>query len=104
MGKSIHINNFKKGMILSSSILNKYGQTLLKKNAKLDDSHKDLFHLWEIKYIYIENDSDNYAETINAEVYQLAKNKLDSILTWKPETDIEIDLYETALKHLANSL
>ncbi|HEX2983762.1 MAG TPA: hypothetical protein VHO28_09490 [Ignavibacteriales bacterium] len=104
MSKYIHTSAYKRGMILSSSVINKYGQTLLKKNSELKDAHKDLFDLWEIKYIYVENDSENCAETTDADLYQFAKNKLDSILTWTPETDIEKNLYETALKHLANSL
>lgn len=104
MSKHIHPNDFKKGMLISSSVFNKYGQSLFKSNPELKDLHKDHFKLLEIEKVYIKSDRDCCSGIISTESLQYAKSVLDSHITWDPETELEKDLYETALKHLANSL
>jgi hypothetical protein len=102
MGKTIHIKELKNGMILASSIINKYGQVLLKKETEINDVNKNVLELWGVQYLEIVDDFENYEDYINEELYLLAKLKLDAYLLWTPETELELDLYNTAIRHIAH--
>ncbi len=88
-------------MILASSIINKYGQVLLKKETEINDVNKNVLELWGVQYIKVIDDFENNEDYINDELYLLAKSKLDAQLLWTPETELELDLYNTAIRHIA---
>ena len=104
MSKTIHIKELKNGMILASSVMNKYGQVLLKKETEINEINKNILELWGVEYIKVIDEIDNGNDYIDEELYLLAKAKLDAFLLWTPETELEVDLYNTAVKHIARKL
>ena len=101
MAKLISIDELKEGMELELPVKNKFGQTLLSANLKLEEKHKSIFKMWGIETFYIkENGVTDEENKYNEEQRIEAAEMLGRRINWIPQNTIERDLYELGLQEI----
>ncbi|MCX6153941.1 MAG: hypothetical protein NT007_07270 [Candidatus Kapabacteria bacterium] len=104
MPKSIPIEEIKDGMILSDSLVNNFGQTLVPAGTVLSDRHSRILKTWNIFTVSIKSDSTEDDFEINDDIRKKAKEKLDLRMNWEPRNAAEEDLYLLGLLYTAKNL
>lgn len=97
MPQYILIKEIKDGMILSDSIVNNFGQTLLPAGSVLKESHFRFFRTWNITGIMIKSDVEDEDKELSPELIKIAKARLQKRMNWSPKNNIEQDLFEMAI-------
>lgn len=98
MANYILVNEISDGMILSESIVNNFGQTLLPFGAILSEKHIRIFRTWNITGVMIKSNSDEDEEIeISPELQALARERLRRRMSWSPRNAIERDLVDMAI-------
>ena len=92
MQKLILIDDMEEGMILASSIKNKFGQVLLGAESRLELKHKNLFRTWGIESIYVISDEGDALDGINESILREAEELLAKRVRWNPKNENEEDL------------
>ncbi|MCL5028785.1 MAG: hypothetical protein M1480_07165 [Bacteroidetes bacterium] len=99
MAKLISIDELKEGMELELPVKNKFGQTLLSANLKLEEKHKSIFKMWGIETFYIKDNGANDEENKYDEEQKIkVKKMLELRMNWVPQNSNERDLYEMTLQ------
>ncbi len=99
MAKLITLDELKEGMELELPVKNKFGQTLLSANFKLEEKHKSLFKMWGIESFYIKDiGTDDDIIKYDEERKEEASKMLHQRMKWIPQNSNERDLYEMALQ------
>ncbi len=101
MSKIINVDDIEENMILSEPVLNKFGQTLIADGCVLFEKHKKILKTWNIKTIMVKGSTQEEEITISEELKQQLKAALLKRMLFTPETNIEIDLFESAVVHQA---
>lgn len=104
MALSIKSDEIIDGMILAEPVINKFGQSLLPVGVELRQSHIKLLKTWNISTVTVKDKDDDKEIEINPEQYDLAKEILTAKLKWEPTNNIEHDLLETGIMHIAKQL
>ena len=100
MSRTIQIDHIEDGMILANSILNKYGQIILAKDAKLESKHIKMLKLWGIQTLEIVDDSMQESFVYSQEAIEKANQIVKGMITWQPVNKHEEELYQIALDHI----
>jgi hypothetical protein len=91
-------------MILSDSVVNSFGQTLLNAGISVGLNHRKILKTWNVSYVSIKSDLDVLDDEINPELLKIATENLQSRMNWEPILPIEIDLFKTSvLNHAVKS-
>lgn len=99
MAKLISTGELKEGMELELPVKNKFGQTLLSANLKLEEKHRSIFKMWGIETFYIKDNGANDEENKYSEDQRIEAIKiLEKRTNWVPRNTNERDLYEMALQ------
>lgn len=98
MSVLITINQIEDGMMLSSSVTNKFGQLLLPAGTTLSANHKKLLKTWGISSVQItEQSGEENSDGVNASILEKAKSLVAERMSWSPSNEVEESLYEMAL-------
>jgi len=84
-------------MILSDSVVNSFGQTLLNAGITVGLNHRKILKTWNVSYICIKSNSDIIDETINPELLKISSENLKLRMNWEPILPIEIDLFNNSV-------
>lgn len=104
MSKIIAIEKIEEGMILAESVVNKHGQVLIPNGMELKSNHKRIFKSWNIKFVNIkELEDENELIEISPELFKMAKREIDELINWKPENELEMDLYKACITFKAKN-
>ena len=99
MAKFIEVSELKEGMELEFPVKNKFGQTLLAANIRLEEKHKLILKTWGIDFLYVKDEGNNSNEfNYDAETKSAAEESLNKRIKWIPQNLNELDLYEMALQ------
>jgi len=97
MGKYISLDEIKPGMTLAAPVVNRYGQVVIASGIELQVHHIERLKTWGVFQVSIQSESDN-GSGINQHILDLAKEQIDSKLTWTPRNQAEIDIYDAAIE------
>ncbi len=92
MSKIISIDELQEGFVLKNSIMNKFGQILLKEGSVLKLSHIKMFKLWGIVCLTIESDDDNNIGDIDNTIYCQAERMINQKMVWSSRNNNEEEL------------
>lgn len=99
MAKYIPIEELEEGMIIAKDVTNSFGQVMVKSGAKIEKKHIPIFQKWSINGVLIIDESE--AEFMTTEILTSVRNKINTKMTWKPESKLEIDMYKSAMLVMA---
>ncbi|GAB1372695.1 hypothetical protein MASR1M45_27580 [Candidatus Kapaibacterium sp.] len=88
-------------MVLAESVVNSFGQTLLNAGCIIGSNHKRILKTWNLTSVSIKSDDDEVENKISSELLKFAEDNLKLRLLWQPKLPAEIDLYNSAILHLA---
>jgi hypothetical protein len=93
MSLIISIDDIGEEMILAEPIINNFGQTLINSGCKLQEKHKKILKMWNIKVVMIKENGSEENNELSEELKQLSMDKLNKRMNWQPRNSIEQDLY-----------
>jgi hypothetical protein len=103
MSQIISVEKIEEGMILAEPIMNNYGQTLINSGVKLEEKHKKVLKMWNIKVVMVNSEEQEENEEMSEELRQMAIEKLNKRMNWQPRNPIELDLYAIGLLNTSKS-
>jgi hypothetical protein len=104
MHKLILTDEMEEGMVLATSIKNKFGQVLLSAETRLEMKHKSLFKTWGIGTINILSEEGEVSETVDKEILDEVERIFGKRVKWKPKNENEIDILNLGKERLIEKL
>ena len=105
MINELAIEDLRPGMILASSIKNKFGQVMIGEGLELTEKHIFLLKTWDIHSAKIKAEDDDSSIKTEEELLEFNQKKEDYInsLDWKPRNKNEEDLIELGFLAFINN-
>ena len=107
MARIVYTEDIQPGMMLSKSILNRFGQIILPEGTRIEEKHKRVLKTWRVKSIYILDAGGFAAEEeteaegqIKDEAVQYLKRKMK----WEPRNENEINMFNVAIKRIMQKI
>lgn len=104
MSELINVDNIKEGMILAKSVINPFGQTILRAGEVLKPKHKIFLKTWNINEITIKTTDDKDEIIPEDNVKDLARSKFMKRLKWVPSNQFEQEIVEIGINSLYDKL
>ncbi len=95
------IEEIEEGLILAEAVVNNFGQTMIPVGAKLQEKHLRLLKTWNVAGVMVKADGEDDEMEISPQMIETAIKNLESSMKWKCELNIELDLFDSAVKHIA---
>jgi len=101
MSIAIQIEQIKDGMILSETLSNSFGQTLIPSGTILNERHIRILKTWNIFTISIRSNESDEDSKLSEELRAKAMEVLNQRLNWEPRNIYEEDLVNLGIIHIA---
>jgi len=95
MPRFISVDEIEEGMVLAKDVVNSFGQTMVKANQEIISKHIPIFQKWNITGVFVVGENDGVQLT--EDNIKKVKTDLLELMTWKPESKIEIDMFKSAI-------
>jgi hypothetical protein len=95
------IEEIEPGLLLAEPVVNNFGQTMIPVGAELQEKHLRLLKTWNVAGVMVKGDGEDEEIEISPQMIEIAIKKLESSMKWKCELTIELDLFDSAVKHIA---
>jgi hypothetical protein len=97
MARTIKIDEIENGMVLNTSLINKYGQIILGSGAILSESHKRTLKMWGIEHVVIESEDSDEMFVFDESILEAANSFIKNRINWKPRNVLEEELIELSI-------
>ncbi len=104
MSQNIKIDSVVKGMVLAEPVINKYGQTLIPSGTEIITKHINLLKTWNIFNVTVRSDNEENVNELSDELRQIAIEKVNKKINWKPRNQSEKNIFELAVLSLGKQI
>lgn len=101
MSEFIPIDKIETGMELAEPVVNNFGQIMVPAGFEIKDKHIRLIKTWNISGIMIKGENDGDDIQISPQILESVKNRVEKRMSWKANNEIEKDLFNSVIRHLA---
>ena len=99
MSKLVETDKVQPGMIVETSIVNKYGQMLLSRGSVIESRHIAMLKTWGIPSVAIYYDQEeNEGKAHDPALLEKAKTQLMERMGWIPRNAVEENLVKAAVE------
>lgn len=104
MPKTITIKQLEEGMVLHSSAINTFGQTLVPAGTIINQNHINALKTWNISSVIIKTEETEDKNEFSEELLELAKQDVYSRIKWEPSNKNELDLINLGIIAVAHRI
>lgn len=104
MSSIITIDEIQEGMIISDPVMNNFGLTLIPAGTVLKENHKRLLKTWNIRAVTIKDEDNDDELELPEETRIAAEEVLKQKMKWTPRNQIEHNLLQAAIIHVARKM
>lgn len=102
--KEISIDKIEIGMEISSNVVNKYKQVLIRANERFEEKHRFILKTWGIQTVKVIIDDEVDQDEISEEKKEKAWNILSRRMNWKARNENEKELIKIAINRLCEKM
>lgn len=93
----VQVDKISEGMVVSEPVINNFGMILIPSGVIINENHKRLLKMWNIKTVSIKSSTNEEDASIPDEILLIATEILQSKMKWRPRNDIETNLFKNAV-------
>lgn len=100
MPKFVTVDEVEEGMLLAEPIRNNFGQVMMPVGHQIKAQHMRLLKIWNVNGIVIKmSNEEEENSALSPEEIKKIKEELETRMDWTCDFELEIDLFNTAIKH-----
>lgn len=101
----VTVDEVEEGMLLAEPIRNNFGQEMMPVGHEIKSQNMRLLKIWNVNGIVIkQSDEEEQDSALSPEEIKKIKEEMESRMDWTCDFELEIDLFNTAIKHRGSKL